>query len=88
MLSHMVTRWKTEAALRALRKLRIPFKGPLTTVNKHHIYLVGGYILKEAELLALHRDGKLRVQNSARLPLELKRLLAREESRDLANERS
>jgi len=86
MLSHMVARWKTEAALRALRKLRIPFKGPLTTVNKHHIYLIGGYILKEAELLALHRDGKLRVENSSRLLLDVKRLLAGEESRGSANE--
>jgi len=88
MLSHIVTQWKIEAALRALRKLRIPFKGPLTTVKKHHIYLIGGYILRETELLALHRDGKLRVENSPRLLLDVKRLLGREESRGSANERS
>lgn len=73
MPSQIAGRCTIETALRMLRKLRMPFRGPFTTPSKNHIYIVGECVLTEAEILALHGDGKLKAGNH-QLLLDLKRL--------------
>jgi hypothetical protein len=43
-----------QKALSALEALRIPFRGPLITKGGHHIYVVAGCLLTEAEIVELH----------------------------------
>jgi hypothetical protein len=80
MVGKIAARWKIGVALRTLRKLRIPFSGPLTTIaKKKRIYLVCGFILTEPEVMALPRNLELNAEGIPRLLLELKRLHGREE---------
>ncbi len=71
MPSRIAVRWAIGFALRRLRKLHVPFRGPFTTPKKNRIYLVDEWLLTEQEIMALHACANLVAENG-RLQLDVK----------------
>jgi hypothetical protein len=65
---------KVKAALRALEKLNISFRGPFVTPRENHIFMVDGCILTEAEVVTLHESGKFSPEEIGKLLSDLKQL--------------
>ncbi|MGB7282375.1 MAG: hypothetical protein WBE13_08955 [Candidatus Acidiferrum sp.] len=63
-----------EVALHALHALDIAFRGPFITPRNHRIYVVGGCILKESEIVTLHDSGSFASKSVDKSLSELKSL--------------
>jgi hypothetical protein len=73
MSTRTATPQKLAHALRTFQKRCISCRGPFITPDKNYIYVVGGYIVTEPEILALHEQDRLKAEHLSKLLPDLNR---------------
>ncbi len=77
MPSSVAVQTQLGAALRALKKLDISFRGPFVTPQRNCVYVVDECIVTYDEIVSFHQQGKLNDENKYRFLLELRDLQRR-----------